>query len=693
MSRVGLVVIAAVLVEAISIFQYQRLRSIMQQEMDIRNRIILGSMAKEIGHVLEITETTMQENLWDVRRSMAHPDSVFDAMVRLIDDNRNVVGGCLAFAPGYYPSKGRLYEPYASKKPDGTIEVFQMAGPDHDYTRNEEYLWVLEHRIPSWTDPYTFGPDSLSYAKYSYPIMDTTGRVLAVCGLDIDLSWLGDTLNVRQPYNSSFGLLLTKAGELVAGPSQSRTPRAQVEQAVAILTGALPATANPNMSFHTTELKKDPYWRLVEVYNTDDLFARMRCIRLQQVLLLVLGLGILAFMINRYARNEKNLRLASEEQARIAGELAIARNIQHQMLPKTFLPFVYGSLEPAREVGGDLFDYFTRDGKLFFCIGDVSGKGVPSSMHMSVAHSLFRLVSQKEESPSHILGVINRELCRGNDSNMFITFFVGCLDLYSGELSFGNAGHDKPFVISDTITQLPTKANLPLGVFPDVRFEEQACTLPPGTILLLYTDGLTEAKNTARRQFGKDGVRALLETFLAGEDKSLERLVASLGEAARSFAAGAPQSDDLTMLAVRYDSQDLVHKQIDLAGDESELPRFTDFVKGFFELLQIDKKVSSPLRLALEEAVVNVIRYAYPEDEKGLVTILADSNGREVRFTVIDSGVPFDPTSVLETDTTLDIQNRPIGGLGILLERRLTDSISYTRRNGQNVLTLTKSII
>ena len=146
------------------------------------------------------------------------------------------------------------------------------------------------------------------------------------------------------------------------------------------------------------------------------------------------------------------------------------------------------------------------------------------------------------------------------------------------------------------------------------------------------------------------------------------------------------------MLALRFAPEDPLRKEITLSNDESETTRLGDFVKDFFGKLEIDNKTASGMRLALEEAVVNVIKYAYPAGEKGDILVRADSNRKEVRFTIIDSGMPFDPTAVLEADTTLDAHNRPIGGLGILLSRKLTDSISYSRRNEQNILTLTKSI-
>ena len=692
-SRLGIVVIAAVMVEIISLVQYERYRNMMLGEMEVRDRIILSAMADDIGHVLELSETTMKENVWVLEHQLSHPDSLYQALKYLIDDDPHVLGGCLAFAPDYYPSEGRLFEPYVSKE-GGTITMSQIAGPDHDYTENESFKKVMDTHRPVWSEPYRYGPDSLSMTTYSYPVRDGEDRIAAVCGLDLDLTWLGDTLNTIQPYPSSFGMLLNEDGRLVAGPSEERIPTSEVSRVLGILDGSVPESANPDIVIKKANMNRSPYWQVVEVYRTDEVFAPLRRMRLQHLLFALLGLAILAFMIDRYARNEKKLSEASEEHARIEGELAAAKQIQQEMIPHSFPPFAYGTLEPARDVGGDVFDFYIRDGKVFFCIGDVTGKGVGSAMLMSGAHSLFRMVSEKEESPSRILYALNQQLCRGNDSCMFVTFFVGCLDLYSGELRFGNAGHDKPFLISDSIELMPVKSNFPLGVFPDTHFEEQECMLAPGTILFMYTDGLTEAKNVERKAFGKERLMAVLSDFLAaGKDAPLENLISSMSEAAHRFAGEEPQSDDLTMLVLRFDPEDALQEQITLRNDTSEVTRLGDFSKEFLDRLELDRKTSSGLRLALEEAVVNVIFYAYPPGVEGSILVKADSNRKEVRFTIIDSGIPFDPTSVMEADVTLSVHNRPIGGLGVLLSRRLTDSVAYTRRNGQNVLTLTKSIL
>ena len=691
LSRVGIVVIAAILVEVVSIVQYQRIRTYIDEEMNIRARVVLGSMAQKVGQTLELTEATMRENLWEVRRSLSHPDSVFQAMVRLIDDNPHVQGGCIAFVPDYFPSKGRLFEPYAYRD-NGIIRVRQVAGPDHDYTQNPVYRRALESGLADWSDPYTYGSaDSLlSLITYSVPVKDGNDRIVAVCGLDLDLTWLGDTLNARQRFQSSFSLMLTQDGQLVAGPPESQVPAAEVRKALETHRAGLAKTSDNQFVIKTFRMDRDPYWEVVQVYRNNEVYARARRMRRENVILILLGLAILFFMIERFARNEKKLREATAEQARISGELEIARNVQKEMLPKVFPSDIYGSLVPAREVGGDVFDFFTREGKLFFCIGDVSGKGVPSAMLMSVTHSLFRIISEKVTSPSLMLQLLNGQLCRGNDSNMFVTFFVGVLDLYSGDLCYSNAGHDKPFLMDGDVSLLPAKSNLPLGVFPDTVFAEQHQVLTPGSTLFLYTDGLTEAKDIERQAFGRNRVK---EALLASMQLEPEQIVHALSEAELRFVGTAPQSDDLTMLAIRFNPGEWVRDHITLAADKQEVEQLGVFVKDFCARLDLDRKTASGIRLALEEMVVNVMNYAYPEGEEGTVSIQADSDHKEVRFIVSDSGKPFDPTAVLEADTTLDAQNRPIGGLGIHLARKMMDTVSYSREDGKNVLTLTKSIL
>ena len=253
------------------------------------------------------------------------------------------------------------------------------------------------------------------------------------------------------------------------------------------------------------------------------------------------------------ARQMEELKQVNEAKGRMEGELKVAREIQLSMLPKAYSSAadsrldIYGSLTPAREVGGDLYDFFVRDGKLFFCIGDVSGKGVPSALVMATTLSQFRIVASNMDDVKNIVTYINRITCEGNETYMFVTFFVGMLDLSTGKLHYCDAGHNKPFIVSDCITELPAKTCLPLGVSDDTTYLVHEYDMPDSAMLFLYTDGLTEAMNGQHELFGRQRLTDNLKA-----DVSCDTQIEQMTQAVHEFVGEASQSDDLTMLAIRY---------------------------------------------------------------------------------------------------------------------------------------------
>ena len=393
-------------------------------------------------------------------------------------------------------------------------------------------------------------------------------------------------------------------------------------------------------------------------------------------------------------------RIINEEKGRMESELQIARNIQMSMLPEVFPPFpdrndidIYAQLTPAREVGGDLYDFFIRDEKLFFCIGDVSGKGVPAALVMAVTRALFRTISAHESNPAKIVTNINGTMVEDNDSVMFATLFIGVLDLPTGKFRYSNAGHNSPVLIGDQgIGLLPCDPNVPIGVQRDWRFTPQDTVIDPGTTILLYTDGLTEAENINHEQFNEQGII----NVASNSQRQPQQLISHMKQAVDAFVGIAEQSDDLTMLAIQYTKQQLevrLQRSITLPNDVEQVPQLADFVDEVCEAIGFDMSVTMSLNLALEEAVVNVMTYAYPAGTQGTVTIEAQANEERLKFIISDNGTPFDPTAKEDADTTLSAEERPIGGLGIHLVRQIMDSINYERTNGKNVLTLRKKLV
>jgi sigma-B regulation protein RsbU (phosphoserine phosphatase) len=267
------------------------------------------------------------------------------------------------------------------------------------------------------------------------------------------------------------------------------------------------------------------------------------------------------------------LRDTTAQKAAMESELKIAHDIQMSMLPKTFPPYperddidIYGMLTPAKAVGGDLFDFYIRDEKLFFCIGDVSGKGIPASMFMAVTRSLFRNISAHVVLPEHIAYALNNALTEGNETNMFVTLFTGVLDLATGHLHYCNAGHNAPLLVGcdvedsvphadPQVRELPCLPNLPLGIMGEFQFEAQEVDLDPDTTIFLFTDGLNEAENAFHEQFGDERIMEVANRLLAKREHQPINITYEMFQAVHNFVNGAEQSDDLTMLAIQYTSK------------------------------------------------------------------------------------------------------------------------------------------
>lgn len=263
-----------------------------------------------------------------------------------------------------------------------------------------------------------------------------------------------------------------------------------------------------------------------------------------------------ADMQTSLAEYVRELTETTAQKASMESELSIAREIQMSMLPTDFTLsprrddiVIYASLTPAKAVGGDFYDFLVRDGRLYFCIGDVSGKGVPSALVMSMISTQFRSLSYSEDKPEKIVSAINASSKDRNATMMFATLFVGILELESGVLSYCNAGHNAPVLTGKEFRYMKVESNLPVGVETGWKFKGQQLTLAPGKAILLYTDGLTEAEDGNHDQFGE---RRILEVLGKAGTIAPEPMVHALEEAVHDFVGPAEQSDDLTILAIRF---------------------------------------------------------------------------------------------------------------------------------------------
>ena len=396
----------------------------------------------------------------------------------------------------------------------------------------------------------------------------------------------------------------------------------------------------------------------------------------------------------------RDLENATQARERINGELKAAQRIQTEILPTDFVLSqgyenidIDGFLKPARQVGGDFYDFVMKDGKIYFTIGDVSGKGVAAAIVMAMTCTLFRSLVAKHSSTSEIMDIINENLARNNQTDMFATMFLGILDTRTGEMRYCNAGHNTPYLfsVSEGCCKLPTRPKLPLALFGNTSYVEQTYQLKPGQSLLLYTDGLTEAENAGRQQFGSQRVEQLLAT-LGG--KTSHEVITNVREQLQLFVGEAEQSDDLTLFTLCYDGC----RTLILDNRQDELAKLPPFVWKLTNAFDLTHKDEMSLRLVLEEALMNIISYAYPKRDTGKVNLKAvcHRTGERtcLRLEITDSGKPFDPTQAKtnEAQFTHDIEQRPVGGLGIFLIRKHMDEVTYKRENDMNKLIMIKYI-
>lgn len=423
----------------------------------------------------------------------------------------------------------------------------------------------------------------------------------------------------------------------------------------------------------------------------------------------------------------EKLTQVTAERERIGAELNVATRIQADMLPSIFPAFpdreefdIYASMVPAKEVGGDFYDFFMiNENRLAIVVADVSGKGVPAALFMVISKTLLKNHAQNGLSAREILETVNDKLCENNKAEMFVTVWLGILDIPSGKLTCANAGHEKPALCraGQPYELVKDKHGFVLAGMEHMPQHEYEIQLSPGDKLFLYTDGVVEATNAEEELYGTERmVKALNKTIDVSTDQTLAILKADIDE----FVGEAPQFDDITMLCLNYkgtgnkpqedsgekDAEDESGKKKDGEkpenGSTAELtleasleyvPAATEFVERELEARNAPAKALSQINIAVDEIFSNIVRYAYPDAPgRGTATLriesLPDSPG--VALTFVDQGIPYNPLEKEDPDVTLSADERGIGGLGIFMVKKTMDEIQYEYMDGQNILRIQK---
>ncbi len=408
-------------------------------------------------------------------------------------------------------------------------------------------------------------------------------------------------------------------------------------------------------------------------------------------------------MVDEIENYTENLQQVTSERERIGAELDVASKIQKDMLPNIFPPFpdrreieLYAGATPAKEVGGDFYDFYMIDhDHLVLTIADVSGKGVPASLFMVISKTLLKNHAQSSTSPREILSFVNHQLVQNNESHMFCTVWLGILDLKSGRLTASNAGHEYPLIkrAAGGFELFQDKHGLPLGIRDGVRYDEYEVTLGPGDWIFQYTDGVTEATNAEEELFGTE---RLLEALRSLRPASPEEVIDEVNRSIGEFVQDAPQFDDITMLCLEYRGGDPVQDKkqavLKVPAKVEHLGEVTEFVEQELEKTECPPDILFAMTLSVEEIFVNIASYAYEGREPGdaWITFAYDEAEKEAELVFTDNGIPFDPTAMPEPDISKKASERPIGGLGIHIVKNTMDSVAYEYTGGQNILTIRK---
>ncbi len=403
--------------------------------------------------------------------------------------------------------------------------------------------------------------------------------------------------------------------------------------------------------------------------------------------------GKIGASINRVVESLK-------ERDRISAELTVATDIQASMLPNIHPEFankkeydISALMVPAKEVGGDFYDFFMIDDqRIAVVIADVSGKGVPAALFMAIAKAYIKDFAQSNLTLGQVFTKANQNLCQSNSMGMFVTAWMGVLDLSSGKLTYVNAGHNKPLVYTKDkgFEYLNTKAKFVLAGLEGVRYKEDEIQLNVGDKLLLYTDGVPEATRKDERMYGDDRLKDFLNSK---KFDSSEFLVQELYNDVEKFIDGADQFDDITILSLAYNQvleRDLMLEKTVKATIEN-WNEVNDFIEDEMRYRHISAKTIMQVLTAVEEIYVNVANYAYSENI-GEVKIEMGIKDNIVTIRLSDFGMPFDPLAKDDPDINLSAEEREIGGLGIYMTKKIMDNVEYKHENSQNILTLSKQV-
>ena len=703
---------------------YFTVRESMLVEAQGRYLNVLRKIQGEQRRITTMVDMATLNNAHDVERDIDHPEKMFGHMERIVRMSDDIVCSYILFEPYYYPSKGRVFIPCARKNAKGDVRVSRIDSTYRSYFSDIWFQEQIKKDRQDWTKPYlesslfAGNEESRVLKTFSVPIHDHEGRPVALLCSDLSLGDMHNSImkELEQVHEQdekgcsrhSYHISLSYDGVYLNHPDMQRIVNKnfveEVTETADTLDDQVLASMMQNLEGSAmVTIDGVPSWiyyqnirqrRMIGaiVVPEEVIFHNGR--RLNIIILLTMIAGLLAIYLFCRRQIKDIADPFAAQKAIMEHELTIAHNIQMALLPQSFPELadidLYAAQTPARDVGGDLYDYFVREGHLVFCIGDVSGKGVPAALLMAVMKSMFRSEARRADSAVQIVETMNRNLCEEYTGGEFVTMFVGILDLPSGRLDYCNAGHEPPLVSGQLLN---VKPNLPIGALSDWSYEGQQTQLKPGDMLFLYTDGLSEAKNSIGAMLGRKHIQQLT----SGQSNHTARQLVELMETeVHRHAGDAEQNDDITMLALKWHGTTAsgFKSHLSMSASMDDIACIKSFIADAADQAGLEEREAKRLRLAVEEAVANIIHHGQATTIKLQATLIPHPSSLipQLVLTIDDDGMPFDPTEESPTDFSVPADERPPGGLGIMFLHQMTDGLEYQRQDGHNVLTIMKKV-
>lgn len=383
---------------------------------------------------------------------------------------------------------------------------------------------------------------------------------------------------------------------------------------------------------------------------------------------------------------------ANYEKEQIETELKIAKTIQESSLPNVFPPYpercefdIYAFMETAHDVGGDFYDFFFIDEFHFvFLIADISGKGAPAALFMMSTKTMMENISHAGYSVDKIINTLNQEICKNNKQGLFVTIFCGILDTRDGIISYVNAGHNPPIIKTQKETYyLEAESNVILGAFDDVMYKKGEIKLNKDDAIILYTDGMTEATNSDKEFYGEEKLLASVKN--ADFKNNLKRASFEVKNKLKSFTRESEVADDITFLALKYLGNDTKRRKLILPPDIKYLNVLLNSFETILLRNRTEKSITEKVNIVIDEIFSNIVKYAQLKEEDDIISELKVGKN-EIILTFTDSGIPYDPLKHEDADIDLPLEERELGGLGILMVKNMSDEIRYKREDDRNIL-------